>query len=170
MTRIWSSQARARRRHGTNAVRQSGWLAAVLVRQRISNGLFRFTPDASRDGGSPHRAGIKKRHCQEKQDRQIIRPSAPPPAHCVNKILLRCFFPFGWRPWRNRFICPPPTRLLFETGRGAEILCPDTRQVVDQRVLRLRAFRRLANARGPGHQMPATGPSRRTDRPGHGHG
>lgn len=27
--------------------RQSGWLAAVLIRDRISNGVFRFTPDAS---------------------------------------------------------------------------------------------------------------------------
>jgi hypothetical protein len=31
----------------TNATRQSGWLAAVLIRQRISTGVFRFTPDAS---------------------------------------------------------------------------------------------------------------------------
>jgi hypothetical protein len=29
-------------------VRQSGWLAAVLIRDRISNGIFRFTADASR--------------------------------------------------------------------------------------------------------------------------
>jgi hypothetical protein len=35
----------------TNTTRQSGWLAAVLIRQRISNGLFRFTPDASRAEG-----------------------------------------------------------------------------------------------------------------------
>ena len=28
--------------------RESAWLAAVLVRSRISNGLFRFTPDVSR--------------------------------------------------------------------------------------------------------------------------
>jgi hypothetical protein len=31
--------------------RQSGWLAAVLVRNRISNGMFLFTPDASRHEG-----------------------------------------------------------------------------------------------------------------------
>jgi hypothetical protein len=35
----------------TNTTRQSGWLAAVLIRQRIANGLFRFTPDASRAEG-----------------------------------------------------------------------------------------------------------------------
>lgn len=35
----------------TNTTRQSGWLAAVLIRDRISNGLFRFTPDASRAEG-----------------------------------------------------------------------------------------------------------------------
>jgi hypothetical protein len=33
----------------TNTVRQSGWLAAVLIRQRNSTGVFRFTPDASRE-------------------------------------------------------------------------------------------------------------------------
>lgn len=31
--------------------RQSAWLAAVLVRQPIENGVFRFTPDASREEG-----------------------------------------------------------------------------------------------------------------------
>jgi hypothetical protein len=31
--------------------RWSGWLAAVLIRDRISNGLFRFTPDATREEG-----------------------------------------------------------------------------------------------------------------------
>ena len=31
--------------------RESGWLAAVKIRARISNGVFRFTPDASRDEG-----------------------------------------------------------------------------------------------------------------------
>jgi hypothetical protein len=37
---------------GTNTTaRQSGWIAAVLIRQRISNGMFRFTPDASRAEG-----------------------------------------------------------------------------------------------------------------------
>jgi hypothetical protein len=35
----------------TNTTRNSGWLAAVLIRQRISNGQFRFTPDASRAEG-----------------------------------------------------------------------------------------------------------------------
>jgi hypothetical protein len=36
----------------TNSVsRQSGWLAAVLIRNRISDGTFRFTPDASRKEG-----------------------------------------------------------------------------------------------------------------------
>jgi hypothetical protein len=29
--------------------RQSGWLAAVLIRDRLSNGVFRFTPDASHE-------------------------------------------------------------------------------------------------------------------------
>ena len=31
--------------------RQSGWLAAVLIRDRISSGIFRFTPDASHAEG-----------------------------------------------------------------------------------------------------------------------
>jgi hypothetical protein len=31
--------------------RQSGWLAAVLVRSHITDGVFRFTPDASRKEG-----------------------------------------------------------------------------------------------------------------------
>jgi hypothetical protein len=29
--------------------RQSAWLAAVLIRDRISNGVFRFTPDATKE-------------------------------------------------------------------------------------------------------------------------
>ena len=33
----------------TNQVRQSGWLAAVLIRDRYPNGVFLFTPDASRE-------------------------------------------------------------------------------------------------------------------------
>ena len=33
------------------ADRHSGWLAAVLIKDRISNGQFRFTPDASRAEG-----------------------------------------------------------------------------------------------------------------------
>ncbi|MGD0813138.1 MAG: hypothetical protein ABSA83_06010 [Verrucomicrobiota bacterium] len=36
---------------GTNTTRESAWLGAVLIRQRISNGMFRFTPDASRAEG-----------------------------------------------------------------------------------------------------------------------
>jgi hypothetical protein len=36
---------------GTNTTRESAWLSAVLIRQRISNGMFRFTPDASRAEG-----------------------------------------------------------------------------------------------------------------------
>jgi len=31
--------------------RESAWLAAVLIRNRISNGVFAFTPDASREEG-----------------------------------------------------------------------------------------------------------------------
>jgi hypothetical protein len=44
---------------GTNTTRQSGWLAAVLIRQRISNGLFRFTPDASRAEGNRIVRGLR---------------------------------------------------------------------------------------------------------------
>ena len=37
---------------GTNAtVRESGWLAAVQIHNRISSGIFRFTPDATRAEG-----------------------------------------------------------------------------------------------------------------------
>jgi hypothetical protein len=39
--------------------RWSGWLAAVLIRDRISNGLFRFTPDASREEGLRIVRGLK---------------------------------------------------------------------------------------------------------------
>jgi hypothetical protein len=39
--------------------RWSGWLAAVLVRQRISNGAFRFTPDASRAEGDRIVRGLR---------------------------------------------------------------------------------------------------------------
>ncbi len=33
---------------GSDKSRESAWLAAVLIRDRVSNGLFRFTPDATR--------------------------------------------------------------------------------------------------------------------------
>jgi hypothetical protein len=36
---------------GTNSTRDSAWLAAVLIRHRITDGIFRFTPDASRAEG-----------------------------------------------------------------------------------------------------------------------
>lgn len=44
----------------TNAPpRWSGWLAAVLVRDRISNGVFRFTPDATRAEGDRIVRGLR---------------------------------------------------------------------------------------------------------------
>jgi hypothetical protein len=39
--------------------RQSGWLAAVLIRDRNSSGIFRFTPDASHDEGARIVRGLK---------------------------------------------------------------------------------------------------------------
>lgn len=39
--------------------RESGWLAAVLIRNRISNGTFRFTPDASRPEGNRIVRGLR---------------------------------------------------------------------------------------------------------------
>jgi len=39
--------------------RQKGWLAAVLIRDRISNGVFRFTPDASPAEGARIVRGLK---------------------------------------------------------------------------------------------------------------
>ena len=44
---------------GTNTTRESGWLAAVLIRQRISSGVFRFTPDASRAEGNRIVRGLR---------------------------------------------------------------------------------------------------------------
>jgi hypothetical protein len=43
----------------SGTTRQSGWLAAVLIRDRISNGLFRFTPDASRAEGDRIVRGLR---------------------------------------------------------------------------------------------------------------
>jgi hypothetical protein len=40
--------------------RQAGWLAAVLIRDRISNGSFRFTPDASHAEAVRIVRGLKK--------------------------------------------------------------------------------------------------------------
>jgi hypothetical protein len=44
---------------GTNTTRESGWLAAVLIRQRISSGVFRFTPDATRAEGARIVRGLR---------------------------------------------------------------------------------------------------------------
>jgi hypothetical protein len=43
----------------TNQPRQSAWLAAVLIRERNSSGLFRFTPDASHEEGVRIVRGLK---------------------------------------------------------------------------------------------------------------
>jgi hypothetical protein len=56
---------------GTNTTRQSGWLAAVLIRQRISNGLFRFTPDASRAEGNRIVRGLRNVIGKEKKKEQF---------------------------------------------------------------------------------------------------
>ncbi len=55
----------------TNATRQSGWLAAVLIRQRISDGLFRFTPDASRAEGNRIVRGLRNVIGKEKKKEQF---------------------------------------------------------------------------------------------------
>lgn len=53
----------------TNApLRQSGWLAAVLVRDRVSNGMFRFTPDASRKEGFRIVRGLRNVITKENRD------------------------------------------------------------------------------------------------------
>lgn len=39
--------------------RQKAWLAAVLIRERISNGIFRFTPDASPAEGARIVRGLR---------------------------------------------------------------------------------------------------------------
>jgi hypothetical protein len=41
------------------APRQSGWLSALLIRDRNSSGIFRFTPDASHDEGARIVRGLK---------------------------------------------------------------------------------------------------------------
>ena len=56
---------------GTNTTRQSGWLAAVLIRQRISNGLFRFTPDASRAEGNRIVRGLRNVIGKGKKEEQF---------------------------------------------------------------------------------------------------
>jgi len=55
----------------TNTFRQSGWLAAVLVRDRISNGIFRFTPDASREEGNRIVRGLRNVMGKEKKKEQF---------------------------------------------------------------------------------------------------
>jgi hypothetical protein len=55
----------------TNITRQSGWLAAVLIRDRISNGLFRFTPDASRAEGNRIVRGLRNVIGKEKKKEQF---------------------------------------------------------------------------------------------------
>lgn len=48
--------------------RQSGWLSAVLVRNRISNGTFIFTPDASRAEGFRIVRGLRNVISKENKD------------------------------------------------------------------------------------------------------
>ena len=53
----------------TNGIhRQSGWLAAVLVRNRIPNGMFIFTPDASRAEGFRIVRGLRNVISKENKD------------------------------------------------------------------------------------------------------
>jgi hypothetical protein len=40
-------------------LRQSAWLAAVLIRERNANGVFRFSPDASHEEGARIVRGLK---------------------------------------------------------------------------------------------------------------
>jgi hypothetical protein len=47
--------------------RQSGWLTAVLIRDRNSSGIFRFTPDASHDEGARIVRGLKNVIAQTKR-------------------------------------------------------------------------------------------------------
>jgi hypothetical protein len=42
-----------------NEPRQAAWLAAVLIRGRNANGMFRFTPDASHEEGARIVRGLK---------------------------------------------------------------------------------------------------------------
>lgn len=51
-----------------SAPRESGWLAAVLIRDRISNGVFRFTPDASRPEGLRIVRGLRNILKDKKKD------------------------------------------------------------------------------------------------------
>ncbi len=53
------------------APRWSGWLAAVLIRDRISNGMFRFTPDASRAEGLRIVRGLRNVIGKEKKKEQF---------------------------------------------------------------------------------------------------
>jgi hypothetical protein len=43
----------------TNQARESAWLAAVLIRDRNSGGLFRFSPDATHEEGARIVRGLK---------------------------------------------------------------------------------------------------------------
>jgi|SRR5271157_1718673 len=52
----------------SGTARWSGWLAAVLIRDRISNGLFRFTPDASREEGLRIVRGLRNVIGKEKKE------------------------------------------------------------------------------------------------------
>jgi len=51
--------------------RESGWLAAVLIRERISNGLFRFTPDASRAEGLRIVRGLRNVMGKDKKNEKL---------------------------------------------------------------------------------------------------
>ena len=53
----------------TKGPRESGWLAAVLIRSRIPNGLFIFTPDASREEGIRIVRGLRNVLAKKKNDK-----------------------------------------------------------------------------------------------------
>jgi hypothetical protein len=55
----------------TNAPRQSAWLTAVLIRERYTSGIFRFTPDATKEESLRIVRGLHNVIAAAKKDDQL---------------------------------------------------------------------------------------------------
>ena len=134
------------------------WLAAPLLTHRLAGGVLTFTPDASREEAVQLLLGLNN-----VGTKNLKQP--------VQMILARAVFAAaGWLRWlslgsaQSPFQFPTANHALYEAGPGTEFFCADLAgQALDQRQLRLRAQRRLANARRPRHPLAcsATGTASR---------
>ena len=113
-------------------IKDSRWLAAPMISRRITDGVFTFTPDATREEAKNR---PRPEHCGQ-EDSNMDRPVI-----CAGLLL-------AVAARAQPFQLPTANHALFDKGarKGSS---SHRRQAVDDRHLRLCAQRRLADARGP---------------------